>query len=619
MPQRRSTVLFAKVVLGLPVEGPFDYRVPPEYVVSLRAGERVWVNFRNKKELGYVVALAPASRIKQIKPLLSVIDKSPVLDSCMLELTSRISAYYCCSWGEAIEAALPGPLRKGKPVSVDLPLREPGRCAPGNTVVVYDRDGEARWGHYLKAIRDSLAGSKSVIVIVPDKTAMENAYQWLQGKLDVPVRSLSRGQLKEADQWQEIAQARQQCVIGTRSAVFAPVADLGLIILDEESNPAYKQDQVPHYHCREAALMRGMLENATVMLGCRAPSSEVAALVQRGPIQPVVLKRTTPFPDIKIVDMKDLPVLDRKSRMIMSRYLQDAIVEALAKNGRILLMLNRRGFATLASCAQCSAVLRCPRCNVNLVYHFHDQRLRCHYCDFSMVVPKICPSCNAGYIKFSGAGTEKVESEIARLFPQASLRLLDVGTAEADGADILIATQRIVGSMRKKFSLVAVLSIDNSLHHADFRSSEKAFGLLWELAMLTDERMIVQTSLPGHYCFEALKNNDPGIFFSRELAGRKQLKFPPFEHFVCVRCRGLNEEKVRSAAEKLFDIFSEVKKRGVAVVSVAPGQQPKLRGNYYWEVLLRGKDPAAVGAFARLRLKKFKQSGIIITVDVDPV
>jgi len=409
-------------------------------------------------------------------------------------------------------------------------------------------------------------------------------------------------------------------VVGTRSGIFAPVDNLGLVIIDEEQDSVYKQDQVPHYHAREVGLMRVGIEKAKLILGSGSPSLEGFYLARKNKIDYTQVPRNKAYPEIKINDT-NRKAYNSKQQSILSKYLQDSIAASLDAKEKILLFINRRGFATYSACSNCGKALKCPRCSVNLVYHSDDNIMSCHYCNFKLEPPKICPNCEAGYIRYLGAGAEKIESELSRLFPQAKIKLLDKEeNSGAVDADIFVSTEAILKEGYADFGLIEVISIDNSLNRIDFRSSEKAFFLLVGLLRLTSKKIIIQTGLPKHYCIRAIENKDIDIFYREELKHRKQLGFPPYKHIGLVKLRGNNEEKVKEASGRLFEgLKAGNKDRGIEVVSVNPGQPVKLRGKFCWQVLIKTGSVRKLSKFLKKYLKGFLHSGIIATVDIDPV
>jgi primosomal protein N' (replication factor Y) len=245
-----------------------------------------------------------------------------------------------------------------------------------------------------------------------------------------------------------------------------------------------------------------------------------------------------------------------------------------------------------------------------------------------MTPPSICPECNSGYIRYSGLGTEKIESELSRIFPQAKIERLDrQESASSNDADIFISTESIIKETGFNFDLIGILAIDNSLNRVDLRSSEKTFGLLVGLLRLTEKKMLIQTYLPRHYCFKALESKDINIFYDEELKQRKQLGFPPYQHIALVKLRGKKENRVKEASNTLFNRLKKYSEsnskmktnRAIKVVSVNPGRPLKLRDNFYWQILIKSRFPLKLAKFLKINLKDFSHSGIIVTVDVDPL
>jgi primosomal protein N' (replication factor Y) (superfamily II helicase) len=620
--------MFAQVHLGLPLEGPFDYLVPAELETRIKPGSRVFVNFRAKKMVGYVAGLSDKTVIPKVKPILECLDDSPVLNDELLALTKEVAEYYCCSWGEAIETALPQGLRKGKLLHLSPEASFDGRGhsarvlkehAQTQTMLIHDWAGKLRWERYWEALALALERKESSIILMPDKDAVARAQALIAEKFHVPVGLMYRECPSELSEWLKIRAGAVQIVVGTRSAVFAPVQNLGLIIVDEEQDQAFKQDQVPHYHAREVAFMRARRRLARCLLASTAPSLESFSLADKGKLTFTRLEEKE-IPQVKIIDLKNLPLFNRKKALVLTLYVQDAIESALQSGEKILLFINRKGFATFAACHHCGAVLKCPRCNINVVYHYKSNVLSCHYCNYKIKPPEICPQCNSGYIKYSGAGTEKIESELCRLFPQAVIKQIEEGEDfDLASADIFVATQAVLKYASETFSLVVVLAIDYELNRVDFRASEKSFFLLSSLLRLSSRKMLIQTSLPHHYCFSALEQNKPELFYEAELAMRKQLDFPPVRHMGLVKVRGKKEEKVQSVSQNLFTTLQEkAVQTDISVISVNPGEHVKLRGNFYWQIVLHAGSAQKLASFLKSSLKKISHSGIIVTVDIDP-
>jgi len=490
-----------------------------------------------------------------------------------------------------------------------------------NTVLIHDLSGGKRWDFYLSALKETLNSGRSSILLLPDVPLVLKAKDKILEELKIKPYLSYRKQTEELKEWVSIGSSEPKVVLGTRSAVFAPVTNLGLIIIEAEEDNVYKQDQVPHYHAREVALKRAEIEGAKVILGSNTPSLESYYLAKNKRIEYNLISRGKPFPEIKIIDTRRLPFVGKNKRPVLARLLEESIYSVLQNKGKILLFLNRRGFATQAACHNCQAALKCPRCNVNLIYHFKTDILSCHYCNFKMPLPNICPSCNAGYIKFSGAGTERIESELSRIFPQARIKILDdESNLDIVDSDIIISTSACLKHPDLEFDLVGVLGIDNTINRIDFRSSEKAFCLLSGLINLTSKQIIIQTASPELSCFQALLKKDANIFYDNELKVRKQLGFPPYKHMILIKLRGKFEDKVKDSALSLFKELSKANiNKDISIVSVNPAPHIKLRGNFYWQILIVTNKVLSANVFLKNNLKSFKHSGIIVTVDVDPL
>jgi len=614
---------YAQVVLGLPIDGPFDYIVPQPLEKKIEPGQRVKVNFRGKKETAYVVGVSGKTDIRYLKSITDIIDDIPILDENLLALTGKIAEYYSCSWGEAIETAIPQDLRKGKKLDLMAdPAAENKKeqpQGPGRKILLHCSNQTERWKVYLKEIQAAAANGKTSLILLPDIILAQKAAVLIKMELGLDIAVLYRKQAEELKVWTDIRQGKFKVVVGTRSAIFAPLVDPGLIIIDEEQDYVYKQDQVPHYHCREAGIMRADLEKNKLILGSSAPSLESYHLANSGGLEYIPPAALADHPQIQVIDMKNLPLMSKRQRVILSQRLQDKILLTLTEKGKSLLFINRKGFATFAVCSTCAKVLKCPRCNINLVYHFSQQQLRCHYCNYKIPVPKICPQCNSGYIRYSGAGTEKIESELALLFPQARVKLIDENTdPDFAGWDIIVSGLAGLRGIDHKFDLVGALDIDRMLNQVDFRSAERVFELLTGLCAKTEKTVMLQSSVPGHYALSSLEKHDPAVFYEKELELRKQLDFPPYNHFCQVRFRGASDEKVKNAAAKVFERLEKSRlPRGIKIVSLNPAEQAKLRGNYYWVILISTESIPVLHKFLKINLKNLKQSGIIVTIDVD--
>jgi len=615
-------VSYAKIVLNLAVAGPFDYLIPPAFKAKVKPGVRVRVNFSNRNAIGYVVGLSSKSRIKKIKPLIEVIDREPVLHKGMLRLSRQISDYFGCSWGEAIESTLPQALRQGRRVEAAKCSQDASiKTEKSEVTLLWEPDNRKRWRIYLDNVKAISRSGRSVIVLLTDLNAALDAKGLIESELRVPVGISWRGQPDELNQWSKIRNREFSVVLGTRSAVFSPLSNLGLIIIDQEQDSVYKQEQTPHYHAREAAFFRAGYDGASLLLGSSAPSLESIYLAFKGKIGYIRPQESVASPEIKLIDEQRRPHSKNSQKVAVSKFLSDSIGSTLDAGGRTLIFLNRRGFSNQAACLSCGEIIRCPRCNVNLTYYFGQNLLRCNYCNHKIAAPKICPVCNSGYIKYSGTGIERIENEACLGFPHARIKRIDAGTPnDVADADIYVATSSVIRQHSINFDLIGVVAIDSSLNRSDFRSGEKAYALLMGLSRLTDKRMIIQTKLTSHHLFTSLMEREPESFYRQELKQRKQLGFPPYRHLILIKLRSKAEKKVAEDAEYLFNNLKDAKLNlGTEVLSCNPGQPAKLRGKFYWQVLLTCTGVRKTVKFLKLELQKFRHSSIIVTIDVDPL
>ncbi|MCX5712545.1 MAG: primosomal protein N' [Candidatus Omnitrophica bacterium] len=551
--------------------------------------------------------------MKRIKPIIELLDINPILDEQMIILCRQIADFYCCSLGEMIETAIPDKLRQAKPIEFVLTAGKK-TAGKGSIEVLHCPDNAKRLEYYIQRIKTALGQDKSVILILSDVNKVVKAGGILQKELGQAPACLVRNQKTELDNWLNIKSGKERIVIGTRSAIFAPINSPDLIIMDEEDDPVYKQDQVPHYHARLAALLR-VEQGSDLILGSTMPSLESIYLRE---------EEGAKYLNCHINNNTQVQMIDasrQRKGAILTRFMEDAIAESIAAKQKVLIFINRKGFATFAACNQCGFIYKCPRCNINLIYHYKENILGCHYCSYKTEPIKICPKCNAGYIRYSGSGVEKIESEISKIFPQAKIKILgDEPEVDINEADIFVATQIVLKKEGASFDLTGILSIDNTFNRPDFRSTEKAMRLLEGLLAITKKKMIIQTRNPQHHCLTALVKNDPEIFYKEELKERKQLKFPPYSHFILIKIRSPKEERAKLECSRLFETLKQTTvPAGIELINYAAAPVPKLRGNYYWQIMIKANQPKKCGLWIKKHLAGISHSGIIVTVDVDPI
>lgn len=455
------------------------------------------------------------------------------------------------------------------------------------TYLLYGVTGSGKTEVYLKMIETVLQQGREAIVLIPE---IALTYQTVRrfasrfGELVTVIHSrLSKGE--RYDQFERARKGEVKVVIGPRSALFVPFSNLGLIILDEEHESSYKSESPPKYHARETAIARAALAGASVVLGSATPSVESFQRAQQGEYQLLMLKHRAAqavLPSVCVVDMRQ--ELEEKNYSMFSRQLQKRLRECLDRGEQSMLFINRRGYAGFVSCRKCGYVVKCPHCDVSLKLH-NTNRLHCHYCGYETALPKVCPECGSGYIRAFGTGTQKVEEQLKKLFPDARILRMDADTTKRKGdhekilsafaneeADILVGTQMIVkGHDFSNVTLVAALAADMSLFEQDFRSSERTFDLLTQAAGRAGRGekegcMVIQTYQPEQYSIQAAARQDYETFYKEETAYRKLLKYPPFSHILAVFMASDSQEEVERSARQLAVFASSLKEEQLQVI-----------------------------------------------------
>ena len=669
---------FADIAIAIPIDRLFTYHIPETFNRCAEIGKRVFVPFRNKDIVGYIVNLKDKADTKGIKDIKKIIDEEPIISKQLLELTKWISDTYLCSWGQAIAATVPAVLKKGKvsvkarskkieeeeeekplpsmPLSLTREQREVLKSVlfkiekeAYRTFLLHGITASGKTEVYLQAIERVLNKERTSIVLVPEIALTPQTVERFIARFGDKVavmHSALVGSMRYRE-WKRIKDGEAKIVVGTRSAIFSPVKNLGLIIVDEEHETSYKQEDVPRYHARDVALMRARLSNCPVILGSATPSLESFYLAGKKKLELVKLTRRIDersLPKVKIVDMR-MELATRKKIVMFSKILIDSVQRALDKGQQIMIFLNRRGFSTYVNCKKCGLVLKCKRCDSVLVYHYETKSLVCHYCNFRMPPPDICPQCRGSYMKYFGIGTEKVESEIARLFPQARIARMDTDATSKRGShgrilgefkkhniDILVGTQMIAKGLDfPRVTLVGVVNSDVTLNLPDFRASERTFNLLTQVAGragrgIEGGEVIIQTYAPGHYAILSASKHDYERFYREEIETRKELAFPPLRHIIRLTLRSRNEKRAIDASHKLKDFLSKGLSasggsgKNIEIVGPAPSPMSKVRGFFRWNILLKGKNRSIMCEVLKKILARYRRpSGVILAVDVDPL
>lgn len=500
---------------------------------------------------------------------------------------------------------------------------------------------------YLNAIDAAIKAGKGVIVLVPEIALTSRIVQFVTerhaGRVAVMHSSLGEGE--RHDQWRRILGGEADIVIGARSALFAPIKDPGLIIVDEEHETSYKQEDGIRYHARDSALMLGKFLDATVVLGSATPSVETFHNARTGKL--TLLKMTGRVGGGAMPEVEVLDVRGRGSRAcVISERLKELLDETLSKGRQALLMLNRRGYSSYVICTDCGATPECPNCSVTLTMHKGDGLMKCHYCDFSTPLPSACPSCKSANLRDPGMGTEKVEAEVKRIFPDARTCRMDSDTTRRKGAasklidamesgevDILIGTQMASkGHHFPQVTFAGIISADTSLNIPDFRGSERTFQLITQTAGRAGRgkdkaKVLVQTYNPEHSCFTRAAAHDYSGFFTDEIEFRREAAYPPFVRLCVLRVEGRDRNRVMRAAGRLKTAADRLSRAGGAkgratVVGPTPALVERLKGRYRWQLLVKGPDPASLHRAVSAIKASFDRSpapGVRLIIDVDPI
>jgi primosomal protein N' (replication factor Y) len=524
---------------------------------------------------------------------------------------------------------------------------------PGKFFLLHGVTGSGKTEVYLQAIAHVLEQGKGAIVLVPEisltpQTVERFKARFSTGSLKTLVAvlhsHLSAGE--RHDEWHKIRQGRARIVIGARSAIFAPVEPLGLIIVDEEHEHSYKQEEAPRYHARDVAVVRGQRESATVVLGSATPSMESYHNAKRGRYRLLELPNRADdkqMPLVRVQDMRTEKSKGDKGPPIFSQRLKEAIRDRLEQGEQTILFLNRRGFATSMQCPECGFVAECPNCSLSLTYHRREQVLRCHVCGHNVSAPKYCPQekCGSPKIRFHGLGTEKVEDVLRKLFPNANVTRMDsdalkrkddyrriLGDFRRGKIDILVGTQMIAKGLHfPRVTLVGIVYADTGLHLADFRAGERTFQLLTQVAGRAgrgevEGEVVVQTFSPVHPAIQFARRHDYEGYFDAEMEFREQLHYPPFTRAAMLTLRGRSEQKVSFSADYLKKQIEPIVETITDLQVSGPAPAPLLRAEtfYRYQLMLRtGRMSELSRCLAAVASGLNLPDEVALTIDIDPV
>jgi primosomal protein N' (replication factor Y) len=620
---------------------------------------RVRVPFGREILIGYIVRVGgiPDTAGKQIKNVIARLEETPSVNPELLALTQWVSERYLTALGQCLRLAFPGAPENEKrsqprapsdakaPESVyveasvlpdllqpikDHILRAVTEQTPGAFLAPAEPHELA--GLYRAALRATRRMKRSMLVLVPETSRVGALQRLLQdesgGSCEAYHGGLSLAERRRA--WSAIQQGHVSAVVGTRSAVFAPLQNLGLILIEQEDHSSYKAENSPKYDARVVAAERMRHLGGVLVLASAHPSLE--SVYATGNVGRLRWREPSGSPAIRIVNLRDAP------GEVLSPTMIEAIARRLSAHQKILLFINRKGFASVLLCRDCGQAVRCPQCSVGMTYHKQEGILLCAHCGRREGAPTLCPACRSTRLFPSGWGTEGVEELVKARFPQARIGRLERGRQkqadalllsqfETGNLDVLIGTQLLVTRhVQPIASLVGFVAPDAALHQPDFRAAERAYHLFRDVISLADTRsadseVLLQTHIPEHHVIHSLAAQNPSVFYDTEFAARQMLGYPPFGHLIGLRVSGTLEDRVVAAAERWATLMHQEKGR-FDLLGPIPAIPPRLRGRFRRQLILKGADDGVLRDAVRRTRAKLESEGqagkLRYDVDVDP-
>lgn len=530
----------------------------------------------------------------------------------------------------------------GATASCDSSAGAQTECSAPKPILLHGVTGSGKTEIYLQAIQLVLERGQSAIMLVPEISLTPQTVERFKSRFaatrhEVAVLHSHLSEGERHDEWHKIRNGRARIVIGARSAVFAPCANLGLIVVDEEHENSYKQEETPRYHGRDVAVVRAKMEGCAVILGSATPSLESYYNASTGKYDLLNLAARVDdkkMPYMRVIDLRNEAA---KKSAILSERLITALALRLTKKEQSILFLNRRGFSTSLVCSACGHVAECENCSVALTFHRMQNRLICHICGHMAVAPTKCPQCKDPSIRYSGTGTEKVEDAVAKLFPQAVVRRMDADAMTRRDAyretlhafrtgkiDILVGTQMIAKGLHfPNVTLVGIVNADLALHLPDFRAGERTFQLLTQVAGRAgrgdvEGEVFVQSFTPFHPAIQFARHHDFAGFWEEEIGHRKQFDFPPFTHLVLIQVRSPHQMRASFSCDTLARRLREVLPPETTLSDPAPAPLEKSHGSYRFQIIVRTRAILRVSRLLRGILEKLTfHEDVVVTVDVD--
>ena len=663
-------MIFLDIVLNVPVNQAFTYSyIPlenqkPENIPQI--GKRAEVRFGNKKMTGFITKIydsfpshcaVPLEKIKQVS---KIVDSEPLITQELLETAIWVSKYYLCTIGEAVNSILPSARRESSEQSFSFDseisagikqnLSEEQKKAVNDILAhaeknessfhyLYGPTGSGKTEVFLQTAEQILKKNKGVIYLVPEISLTQQVVDSVVNRFgpQVAVLHSSLTQSQKLTQWKKILHREARIVIGARSAIFAPVPDLGMIIIDEEHDSSYKSGNTPRYHARQTAMYRASKLKIPLIMGSATPSVEAWHLMNCGKLLKHTLSKRLAGgekPSIKCINLNQSVM-----QGCISEDLKNEIETTLKEKKQAILFLNRRGFTHFFRCSTCGFEMKCKNCSVSMTFHKSENRLRCHYCGWHILPPSSCPKCGSLDIGYSGFGTEFIEAETAQKFPNARIVRVDTDSVSKKGElqnkidafkkgefDIMLGTQMVAKGLNfPNLKTVGIILADTALHLPDFRATERTFSLITQVAgragrFFPDGKVFVQTYNPENQAISFACSANTEGFYDFEINQRKLLSFPPFSRLIRLVFRSSNQIKAQMTSEDAANLIENLKIPGVEILGPSECPLSKISQNYRFQLILRGEKIVPLQNAVRKLLFDYRHpQEVYIECDVDPV
>jgi primosomal protein N' (replication factor Y) len=654
--------MYAEVALCLPFSRTFLYDIAE----PLPLPARVKVPFGSREVQGFIVGFRddkPAD--VEVRPVADILDSEPLVRPDVFELCKWISTYYMAPLGEVLKGALPPAITR-KHVerfqAEELPVldvRHPVDLTEDQsnafksilegdsfrTVLLHGVTGSGKTEVYLRVVEHYLRKGKTALILAPEigltPQLRERFADRFGPRLAVLHSSLTRKQ--RIDAWLRIYRGQAPIVIGTRSALFVPLANLGVIVVDEEHEGSFKQEEMPRYHARDCAIMRAKMAGAVVVLGSATPSMESFRNAEEKRYKYVQLPRRVedrPLPQVEIVNMREEYARAGK-QVVFSARLLSALENRLENGEQAMVLLNRRGYSMFLLCRHCGFSFECNACSVSMTYHRSINRLMCHYCGLTRKPESKCPECGSEYLHYVGEGTEQVEDQLRQLLPSARVGRIDrdtmrhmrdyesmLGDFRRGKLDVLVGTQMIAkGHDFPRVTLVGVIAADGALSLPDFRAAERTFQLLTQVAGRSGRgdspgEVVIQSYFPDHYSLQLAATHRFEAFYAREVHFRRAMFYPPFTALASIMVLERSRDKARQLAGKIIDFLDTSRSRSIRILGPAAAPLEKIKRTYRHQLLIKSASRTElhrVLSLLRNHLDEQKIGPTRVVIDIDPI